>query len=611
MFLFRVLLSFLMLLSAAVLCFAQTPAAPQPVPTVVIVPTVSTPVPVVKSDNAAKTDNAAAGSPDAEAKETETPPAAPAIPIHVVAPPPALTDEQKEAREEQKEVVSRLANPNDLIEYFRSKYWRRQYEKAYACIDFKDTDPSEKTKRYTAFTLNFILSRLDGRDIADFPTSEKAFVQDFHTSADTVEIAFVLGEHGNWQFAYKTVRDLDRIYNLLRDEPPVRLNWLMKLMPAWFFALLFGVPWFRIILLALAFVLGFVLKWLVQWFLYRLTRSFFNLAMPDWDKSKLNRKTWKPVGLIVLVSFWAFGLIAFYPTPENFEFLQAAYIVFTTAMGVWMCLRLVDLFALWMRQKIRYHDPNIDIIFFPLFSRTVKLLFVCFGLFCLANAFQWSVFGLASGLGIGGIAVAFAAKETIANLFGSVTVLADRPFVIGDWIKTGDIEGTVESVGMRSTRIRTFYNSLVTIPNNNLTTAVIDNMGARYYRRYRTFLSVPLDTEPDRIEAFCEGIRELIRRHPYTRKDMFHVYLHEVRPASLDVLLTVFFVCPDSSIEFRERGRLISDILRVAKELGVQLALPAQVQYNTAKKQSELPVLNGEPAAAGRNAAGKVYPLEE
>jgi MscS family membrane protein len=436
-------------------------------------------------------------------------------------------------------------------------------------------------------------------------------VQNFHSPKGLIELEFVRGEHNNWQFSQRIIQEIDRYYALLRDEPPIRLNWLMNLLPSWLFTPILGIPWFRIILLVTLFLLGFFLKYLVEWILYRLSRWLLNLVLSDWDHNKLTRKTWMPIGLLVLFCCWSTGLFLFAPTAESLDFFQTISIFVIVAIFVWMSFRLVDLFSLWLRQKMRYRDPNIDIIFFPLFTRTVKILLVCFGLMTLADVFHWSLVGIISGFGIGGIAIAFAAKETIANLFGSVTVLADRPFVIGDWIKTGDIEGTVESVGMRSTRIRTFYNSLVTVPNNNLTTAVIDNMGARYYQRYRTFLSVPLDTEPERIEAFCEGIRELVRRHPYTRKDLFHVFLHEFQPSSLDILLNVFFVCPDSGIEFRERGRLIADILRLAKELGIRFALPSQTIFNKETASDETVPIGDDPITLGRSAAIKVYPLDE
>jgi MscS family membrane protein len=587
-----ILFLILVLLWSAVgeISIAQTSSSSQPVPvspTVVVIPPAAT-----------------------EGTSTVAEPAT-AIPIQVVTAPPVLTEEQKVALEEQKNVVSRLPGPNDLIDYFRSKCTWRQYESAYACIDFDPNIVSDKNKRHTVLTLSFILNRLDRKDVYDFPTNETVMVQNFHSPRGMIELEFVRGEHDNWKFSRRTIRELDRYYALLRNEPPIRLNWLINLLPSWIFTPVLGFPWFRIISLVTAFFLGFVLKYLVEWFFYRLSRWLLNLALSDWDQNKLTRKTWMPIGLLVLFSFWSTGLIIFTPTAESFDFFQTLYLFFVVAMCVWMSFRMVDLFSLWLRQQWSHRDPNIDIIFFPLFTRTTKVLLVCFGLMTLAELFRWSLVGLISGLGIGGIAVAFAAKETIANLFGSVTVLMDRPFVIGDWIKTGDIEGTVESVGMRSTRIRTFYNSLVTVPNNNLTTAVIDNMGARYYRRYRTFLPVPLDTEPERIEAFCEGIRELIRRHPYTRKDLFHVFLHEFQSSSLDILLNVFFVCPDSVIEFRERGRLIADILRLAKELGIRFALPSQTIFNKETSGDESVPIGDDPITLGRSAAIKIYPLEE
>jgi MscS family membrane protein len=183
-------------------------------------------------------------------------------------------------------------------------------------------------------------------------------------------------------------------------------------------------------------------------------------------------------------------------------------------------------------------------------------------------------------MGIAGLGVSLAAKDTISNLFGSLTVLLDRPFRIGDWVNIDNgIEGTVEEVGLRSCRIRTFYNSLITIPNGMLTNAHIDNYGMRQFRRYSTNLGVQYDTPVEKIEAFCEGIREIIRKHPHTRKDYYHVYLNGLGASSLNILLYVFFITPDWADELKERHRLIMDILRLGKEMGIQFAFPTQTLH--------------------------------
>jgi MscS family membrane protein len=160
-----------------------------------------------------------------------------------------------------------------------------------------------------------------------------------------------------------------------------------------------------------------------------------------------------------------------------------------------------------------------------------------------------------------------------------MTIMLDRPFEIGDWVRVGNIDGNVESVGIRSTRIRTFYNSLITVPNSEITNKSIDNMGARRYRRIKTNISIAYDTPPESIEAFCEGVRELIRSHPYTRKDYFHCYLNQFSASSLDVLLYCFVETPDWNMELRERHRLFVDIIRIAKRLGIEFAFPTQTLY--------------------------------
>ena len=193
--------------------------------------------------------------------------------------------------------------------------------------------------------------------------------------------------------------------------------------------------------------------------------------------------------------------------------------------------------------------------------------------------FQLDVTALIGGLGIGGAALAFASQDTLSNLFGSLTVLADRPFEIGDWIVSDGVEGTVENVGMRSTRVRTFYNSVVVLPNSRLTTAIVDNMGKREFRRFTTKVGVQYDTTPEQLDAFCEAIREVIRRHPYTRKDYFQVYVNDLSASSIDILLYMFFECNDWPTELRERHRLLTDIMRVAQILGIQFAFPTQTLH--------------------------------
>ncbi len=221
----------------------------------------------------------------------------------------------------------------------------------------------------------------------------------------------------------------------------------------------------------------------------------------------------------------------------------------------------------------------------------------------IADNLNIDITGLLAGLGLGGLAFALAAKDMVQNLFGSITVLLDRTFSVGDWIIVDGVEGAVERMGFRSTRIRTFYNFLVTMPNSRFITAKVDNMGERRYRRYKARFGLAYDTPPERIEAFCEALRELVRRHPYMRKDYFQVYLNDLGASWLEVLVYVFWEAPDWGTELRERHRFLLDCLRVARELGVEYAFPTQTLY--LRNEDYQPPEAGDPPLSGAMQRGR------
>jgi small-conductance mechanosensitive channel len=338
---------------------------------------------------------------------------------------------------------------------------------------------------------------------------------------------------------------------------------------------LYDYQW--ICLLVLIF-LGFVADRLVRWVLCTLTKTWLKFT-GDKQVETAEWKLWKPLGLLAQVLVWYAGT-ELLGLPEIVQtVLLYGLKLFAIVAAVWTAFLVIDLIAAYLAKKALGTATKFDDLLVPLVSKSLKVFVLCMGLVTCAQAFNLPIAGLLGGLGIGGAAIAFASKDAIANLFGSVTVLTDRPFEIGDWIKTEGIEGTVESVGFRSSRIRTFYNSLITLPNSRLTTAIVDNMGTRKYRRITATLGVQYDTSPEQIDAFCEAIRELIRRHPYTRKDYYHVYLNGFSDSSLDIMLYCFVECPDWSVELREKHRLFIDIIRLAKGLGISFAFPTRTLH--------------------------------
>jgi MscS family membrane protein len=169
---------------------------------------------------------------------------------------------------------------------------------------------------------------------------------------------------------------------------------------------------------------------------------------------------------------------------------------------------------------------------------------VAIGLLYVLQSLNFDITTLLAGISIGGIALALAAQDTLKNFFGSLMIFIDKPFQIGDWINFNEVDGTVEEVGFRSTRVRTFANSLVYVPNGKLADSTIDNFGLRQYRRFSTTISLTYDTPTALIRQFVDGLNEIVANHPDTRKDFWEVKLNTMGSHSLNIMFYIFFAVP-------------------------------------------------------------------
>ena len=351
--------------------------------------------------------------------------------------------------------------------------------------------------------------------------------------------------------------------------------------------------WQWIALVALVFtgvVIDLVLRTITRRPLMRLARRL------ESDISDvLITDTARAFGLFGAAAFWTITLRALALEGRLSVVATAAVGVFTVFAGVRFFWRLVEVVSEILLHQALRTETKFDDIIVPLLRKTAKVLVVVLGVVYGAQTLSIDIVPLVTGLGIGGLAFAFAAKDTVENFFGSIAVVLDRPFEVGDWVVVEGAEGTVEELGLRSTRIRTFYNSQVSLPNSTLVRAKVDNYGRRRYRRWKTTIGVQYDTSPENLLAFTEGIRELIRTHPYTRKDFYQVWCHDFGASSLDILLYMFFEVPDWATELRERERLFVDIVRLADRLGVEFAFPTrtvhlyQEEHDEAQPQHVIP----------------------
>ena len=396
-------------------------------------------------------------------------------------------------------------------------------------------------------------------------------------------------EDGRWLFDQQTLERLPRIMDELADQDRVKgteqdkayLPWHIRFrqsLPAGFKEAPFLLENWRWLALFLIVLIGVVVDKLLSLLLRAIVRRWRDRTRHP-EYREISEQMLRPFGLMAMAVIWWLG-INLLGLPENAMLVLLVAVKFLASIsGVWAAYRLVDLISARLLRRAELTASKLDDALVPLIPKTLKIFVTVIGFIFVADNLNVDISSLLAGLGLGGLAFALAAKDLVQNLFGSITVLMDRTFSVGDWIIVAGIEGTVERIGFRSTRIRTFYNSQVTVPNSKFITAEVDNMGARRYRRLSCKLSLTYDTPPDRIEAFCAGVRELVRQHPYMRKDYYQVYLNEFAASSLEVLLYVFWETPDWNTELRERHRLLLDILRLAQRLEVEFAFPTQTLY--------------------------------
>ena len=447
-----------------------------------------------------------------------------------------------------------------------------------------------------AYQLKAVIDRYKYVEVSELPPQSERTAYIFLSEPEGRIVLDVVTDEETgqkaWKFTRATLDTVESLYLKYKDKPLVRgvqdignqmplyirvRDWVNDTVPFMGKTTFYLQNW-QWIGLFVVVLFGMAISRFISILLIRLIRNRFQKKHLHMNE-KLGEDFVRPIRIALMAWFWLLGLTLLGVPPEIRLYLQIAAQVVTAFGAVWALYRLIDIFGNYLQERASRTDNKFDDLLAPIVTRSLKVFVVIIAVVILADNVGQDPMKIVAGLGLGGLAFALAAKDVVANVFGSFTILLDRPFQIGDWITIGNVDGTVEAVGVRSTRVRTFYNSLITVPNSELINTSVDNWGARRYRRIKTTISVAYDTPPDKIDAFCEGIRHLIRNHPYTRKDYFHVYLNQFEAASLDILLYCFVETPDWSTELRERHRLFLDIIRLAKKLGVEFAFPTQTVY--------------------------------
>lgn len=381
---------------------------------------------------------------------------------------------------------------------------------------------------------------------------------------------------GKWRYARASFDAIDRLHS---EVFPFGSDRLLSLIPE--------SRGFQFMGLYLWQLIGIFLLILVSFLFHKLLTFVFNRLLykgaHQMGYDKLVRPYLLPVAKPLSLFVVFLLIMALYPVlqlPARTSFyLGYGFRAILPFFGMLVFYKLVNVFGLYLEKLAGRNETSLDNHVVPLIKKVLKVFVVIVGgLFILQNL-DVNITALLAGLSIGGLALALAAQDTLKNLFGSLMIFIDKPFSVGHWITSGDIDGTVEEVGFRSTRVRSFRNSLYYVPNGKLADATIDNHGLRQYRRFFMHIAITYDTPPDLIEVFVVGLRRIVEDHPQTRKDFYIIEFNEMGDFSLKIMFYVFFAVPTWGEELRARHEVLIEIVRLAEKLGVRFAFPTQTLH--------------------------------
>jgi len=254
------------------------------------------------------------------------------------------------------------------------------------------------------------------------------------------------------------------------------------------------------------------------------------------------------------------------------------------ALGVaYLLYRMVDIIEHYLKRWTSKTRSNLDDMLVPVIRKSLRIFIVVLaGLFVADNILGMDIGTFLAAAGVGGLAFALAAKDTLANFFGSVTIFADRPFQVGERIKVGGFDGPVEEVGFRSTRIRTLDGHLVSVPNSKIANDMVENIGRRPFIKRVANIGITYDTPTEKVEKAVQIIKDVLARTEEVNRApelVPRVYFTEFKDFYLNILV-IYWVTPPNYWDFQVVNQQVNlAIMRAFEAEGIEFAFPTQTLY--------------------------------
>lgn len=401
---------------------------------------------------------------------------------------------------------------------------------------------------------------------------------------------------------------LERIPELHRAVYPLGSHLLLEILPQGGGTIL-GLRSWQYLAVAVLLLLGFILHLVVSFVFNQVFKLIANtqLGRNHFDESLIQNIARLLSYVVVAYVLFIFLPVLMLPVWLSF-YLLGGLRIFNTVFAVLIVLNGVELARSYFEMVVSQTENTSDDQLLPIFIRIIKVVVISVGAMYVLDVFDVDLTAVIAGLSIGGLALALAAQDTVKHLIGSVMIYMDRPFQLGDFITSGEITGTVEDIGFRSTRIRTPDSSLISVPNGALADMVVNNVGSLKFRRFNTTIGVTYDTPPALLEAFIEGLREINQVHPMTDSERSFIHLNKMSGSSIDILFIVFFQTTEFALDLKLKEELIFAILKLAEAMGVSIAFPSTSVYiETMPGQNSSPAGDAEAALEAARAARQAY----
>jgi MscS family membrane protein len=376
-----------------------------------------------------------------------------------------------------------------------------------------------------------------------------------------------------WKFSPATVARIPALY----DE--FGYGALGEVLPEQLFRVQFMEVqlWQWLGLLLLVFVAYFA-SWAIVWFLYLVVRPLVARTASKIDDHLLDLFA-KPARFGVALALFAAGVLVLRLALPVHRFVLGLQKGLAVLVVAWLFLRLIDVLAKVLKDRLQREGKFGAMSVLPLGEKTLKVIILAFAFLALLQNLGFDATGLIAGLGIGGLALALAAQKTVENLFGGVSVVTDQPVRVGEFCRFGDRVGTVEEIGLRSTKVRTLDRTVVAVPNAEFASMQIENFARRDKIRFTTVLGLRYETKPDQLRWVLAEIRKLLLSHPRVDPEPGRVRFVSYGDYSLNVEIFSFVKTTDINDYLAVQEDLLLRIMDIVAESGTGFAFPSSTTY--------------------------------